>query len=48
MRQAMPTTRRKPASVGDILVEDFLKPMSLRQASWPKRWAFSGCRKPTD
>jgi hypothetical protein len=48
MRQATLTTKRKPASVVDILVEDFLKPMSLRQASWPKRWAFRGCGKPTD
>jgi addiction module HigA family antidote len=29
----MLTTKRKPASVGEILVEEFMKPMALTQAA---------------
>lgn len=29
----MPTTRRKPATVGEILVEDFMQPFGLTQAA---------------
>src|SRR5215467_3251508 len=33
MRQAMLTTKRKPASVGEILAEEFIQPMGLTQAA---------------
>jgi addiction module HigA family antidote len=29
----MLTTKRKPATVGEILVEEFMQPMGLRQAA---------------
>jgi antitoxin HigA-1 len=29
----MPTTKRKPATVGEILVEEFMQPMGLTQAA---------------
>lgn len=29
----MPTTKRKPASVGEILVEEFMKPLGLTQGA---------------
>src|SRR6185312_10666817 len=31
MRQAMLMTKRKPATVGEILVEEFMRPMGLTQ-----------------
>jgi plasmid maintenance system antidote protein VapI len=37
----MLTTKRKPATIGEILVEEFMQPMGLTQAAWPRRWAFS-------
>src|ERR1700682_435730 len=33
MRRAMLTTKRKPATVGEILVEEFMQPMGLTQAA---------------
>jgi antitoxin HigA-1 len=33
MRDAMLTTKRRPASVGVILVEEFMQPMGLTQAA---------------
>src|SRR5271169_5823965 len=33
MRRTMLMTRRKPASVGEILVEEFMRPMGLTQAA---------------
>ncbi len=33
VNQIMPTTKRKPATVGEILVEEFMQPMSLTQAA---------------
>jgi plasmid maintenance system antidote protein VapI len=32
-------TKRKPVPVGEILIEEFMRPMGLTQAGWPKRWA---------
>jgi addiction module HigA family antidote len=40
---AMLTTKRKPATVGEILVEEFMKPLSLTQASLAE--AMGGQRK---
>ena len=37
----MLTTKRKPATVGEILTEEFMQPLELTQARWPRRWAFS-------
>src|SRR5437588_12975186 len=33
MRQAMQTTKRKPVTVGEILVEEFMPPMGLTHAA---------------
>src|SRR5437660_1455849 len=33
MRQTMLMTKRKPATVGEILVEEFMQPMGLTQAA---------------
>jgi addiction module HigA family antidote len=33
MRHIMLTTKRKPASVGEILLEEFMRPMGLTQAA---------------
>src|SRR6185312_11060388 len=33
MRRTMQTTKRKPATVGEILVEEFMQPMGLTQAA---------------
>src|SRR5271157_5812920 len=33
MRRAMLTTKCKPATVGEILVEEFMRPLDLTQAS---------------
>jgi antitoxin HigA-1 len=33
MRRTMLTTKRKPATVGEILVEEFMQPMGLTQAA---------------
>src|SRR5438477_7440532 len=33
MRRIMLTTKRKPATVGEILVEEFMQPMGLTQAA---------------
>jgi antitoxin HigA-1 len=33
MRRTMLTTKRKPATVGEILVEEFMQPMALTQAA---------------
>jgi addiction module HigA family antidote len=33
MRRTMLTTKRKPATVGEILVEEFMRPMGLTQAA---------------
>jgi addiction module HigA family antidote len=33
MRRTMLTTERKPATVGEILVEEFMRPMGLTQAA---------------
>src|SRR5215468_2883665 len=33
MRRSMLTTKRKPATVGEILVEEFMQPMALTQAA---------------
>src|SRR6202045_777224 len=33
MRRAMLMTKRKPASVGEILVQEFMEPMGLTQAA---------------
>ncbi len=38
----MLTTKRKPATVGEILIEEFMQPMGSRRPRWPRRWAFSG------
>ena len=32
-------TKRKPASVGEILIEEFMQPMGLTQAALAERWA---------
>jgi antitoxin HigA-1 len=37
----MLTTKRKPATVGEILVEEFMQPIGLTQARLAERWAFS-------
>lgn len=37
----MLTTKRKPATVGEILTEEFMQPMGLTQARSPRRWASS-------
>ena len=34
-------TKRKPASIGEILVEEFMDPLALSQAISPKPWAYS-------
>ena len=35
-------TKRKSATIGEILVEEFMKPIGLTQgARWPTRWACS-------
>jgi plasmid maintenance system antidote protein VapI len=31
-------TKRKPATVGEILVEEFMQPMGLTQAALAGRW----------
>src|SRR5207237_4966886 len=33
MRSTMLTTKRKPATVGEILIEEFMQPMGLTQAA---------------
>src|SRR5438128_6508205 len=33
MRSTMLTTKRRPASVGEILIEEFMEPMGLTQAA---------------
>jgi len=33
MRQAMLMTKRKPATVGEILIEEFMQPLGLTQAA---------------
>ena len=33
-------TKRKPASIGEILVEEFMKPLALTRAISPKPWAY--------
>src|SRR6202166_3103264 len=33
MRRPMLTTKRKPATVGEILIEEFMQPMGLTQAA---------------
>src|SRR5437763_15896085 len=33
MRRSMLTTKRKPATVGEILVEEFMRPMKVTQAA---------------
>src|SRR6266702_385479 len=33
MRQAMLMTKRKPATIGDILIEEFMKPIGLTQGA---------------
>ena len=40
----MLTTKRKPATVGEILVEEFMRPLGLTQGDLPRRWA---CRAST-
>ena len=37
----MLTTKRKPATVGEILVEEFMQPMGSPRPHWRKRWVFS-------
>ena len=37
----MLTTKRKAATVGEILVEEFVQPMGLTQGARRRRWAFS-------
>ena len=37
----MLTTKRKPASVGEILVEEFMEPMGLQKVHWPRPWVCS-------
>jgi len=37
MRQAMLMTKRKPATVAEILVEEFMAPMGLTQAALAER-----------
>ena len=34
-------TKRKPASVGEILVEEFMKPVGLTQGALAEPWACS-------
>ena len=41
MRQAMLMTKRKPATVTEILVEEFMAPMGLTQAGLAERMAFN-------
>ncbi len=38
----MLTTKRKPATVGEILIEEFMQPMGLTQAALAEARAFSG------
>ena len=33
MRQAMLMTKRKPATIGEILIEEFMKPIGLTQGA---------------
>jgi plasmid maintenance system antidote protein VapI len=40
----MLTTKRKPATVSEILVEEFMEPMRLTQGVLAKQW---GCRAST-
>jgi len=37
----MLTTKRKPATVGEILVEEFMQPRGLPRPLWQTQWAFS-------
>ncbi len=37
----MLTTKRKPATVGAILIEEFMQPMGLTQAALAEAMAFS-------
>lgn len=37
----MVTTKRKPATVGEILTEEFMPPPGLTGVRWPRRWASS-------
>src|SRR5215813_12281877 len=36
MRRSMLTTKRKPATAGEILIEEFMRPMGLTQAALAK------------
>ena len=35
----MQTTTRKPATIGEILTEEFLHPTPSPKAPWPTPWA---------
>ena len=35
-------TKRKPAGVREILIEEFMEPMGLTKVCWPKRWVCIG------
>ena len=37
----MLTTKRKPATVGEILVEEFMRPMGLTQSALARQWESS-------
>jgi antitoxin HigA-1 len=36
MKRAMPITKRKPVSVGEILIQEFMEPMGLTQGALAK------------